>query len=153
TGLGSGACQEVFRRRAEGKRVGLAACLGAALRRGLSHITARALTFVTTGPGLLFLTLTRLVIWEDWGAGFLLVLVPAALCCLGLALGVYSGVQPTLAAGEAHVFAAFGSSGREAQRQPGKAAALAFGRLAVWLFALFNIHLGIQIGLELADTL
>src|SRR5262249_5481139 len=44
TGLGSGACQEFFRSRAEGKPVRLGACVGGALRRGLEHCAARAVT-------------------------------------------------------------------------------------------------------------
>ncbi|HZY84429.1 MAG TPA: hypothetical protein VFE78_06340, partial [Gemmataceae bacterium] len=44
TGLGSGACQELFRLRAEGKPVGPAPCLRGALRRGLEHGAARAVT-------------------------------------------------------------------------------------------------------------
>src|SRR5207244_2367543 len=50
TGLGSGACQELFRRRTSDMPVSLGACLGVALRRGLDHITAAALVGVFTLP-------------------------------------------------------------------------------------------------------
>src|SRR4051812_48459032 len=43
TGIGSGACQEVFRRRAEGAVPEFGDCLKAALRRGFDHVVARAL--------------------------------------------------------------------------------------------------------------
>ena len=42
TGLGSGACQEWFRARSEGKSASFTKCLNAAGRRGLSHTAARA---------------------------------------------------------------------------------------------------------------
>ena len=41
TGLGSAACQEVFRLRAEGAPVRVGSCLKAALRHGLPHATAQ----------------------------------------------------------------------------------------------------------------
>ncbi|HMC66734.1 MAG TPA: hypothetical protein VKI65_17495, partial [Gemmataceae bacterium] len=82
TGLGSGACQELFRRRAEGSAAGLAACLGAALRHGLDHAVARALLLLAAAPGLVLLLLAGLVVWRHAGAGFLLILIPATLFCL-----------------------------------------------------------------------
>src|SRR5437588_6739904 len=50
TGLGSGACQELFRRRTSDMPVSLGACLGVALRRGLDHITGAALVGVFALP-------------------------------------------------------------------------------------------------------
>src|SRR5438128_1527837 len=44
TGLGSAACQELFRRRAAREPVTLGGCLAAALRRGPQHAAGRALT-------------------------------------------------------------------------------------------------------------
>ena len=46
TGLGSGACQEWFRARAEGKTASFTNCLNAAGQRGLSHIAARAVALI-----------------------------------------------------------------------------------------------------------
>jgi hypothetical protein len=42
TGLGSGACQEFFRRRSEGRPAGVVGCLAASLRRGPEHVAVRA---------------------------------------------------------------------------------------------------------------
>ena len=53
TGLGSGACQEWFRARAEGKTPSFSSCLNAAGRRGLAHAAARAVA----------LTLPAFVFW------------------------------------------------------------------------------------------
>jgi hypothetical protein len=63
TGLGSGACQELFHRRADDRAVSLTACLGAALRGGVAHITARALTLVGILLGLAFLVVPGLSVW------------------------------------------------------------------------------------------
>jgi len=153
TGLGSGACQELFRRRAEGIPVTLLGCLAAAFRRGLHHATGRALVLTAAAPGLALLGVSGWVVWGRGGAGFLLLLVPALLFFLGLAIGVNSGVHSVLAAGDAHAFSAFRISGQEAQRQAGKTAALAFGRLALWLFAFLNLYLFVELLLLLADTL
>ena len=59
TGLGSGACQELFRRRAAGERVTLGACLRAALRRGPQHAAGRALVLLGVGLGSLVLAQKR----------------------------------------------------------------------------------------------
>jgi hypothetical protein len=63
TGLGSGACQAVFRRRAEEQPVTLLGCLGETLYRGLDHITIRAVVLVSSLLGLVALVLPGLAIW------------------------------------------------------------------------------------------
>src|SRR5438552_7994176 len=140
-------------RRSEGIPVTLLGCLAAAFRRGLHHATARALVLTAAAPGWCLLGLSGWVVWGHGGTGFLLFLVPALLFFLGLAIGVNSGVHAVLAAGEAPVFSAFRISGQEAQRQAGKATSLAFGRVALWLFAFLNLYLLVEIVLPLADPL
>src|SRR5207302_8058256 len=67
TGLGSGACQELFRRRTAGERVTLGRCLRAALRRGPQHAAGRALTLLGVGLGCLVLALPGLALWASVG--------------------------------------------------------------------------------------
>jgi hypothetical protein len=113
TGLGSGASQEYLKQRAEGQRAPLGVCLRAALRRGLSHVTARAL-------GLAGVTL-----------GGLLLILP------GAALGVANALaHPLIAAGKGSL----SESHRFAGRQFAKFVALAAGRFFVWLFVAANLH-------------
>ena len=50
TGLGSGACQDLLRRRAEGEPVALGGCLVRALRRGLDHAAAAAIVWAVLYP-------------------------------------------------------------------------------------------------------
>ena len=63
TGLGSGACQELFRRRASDIPVTLRGCLGASLRHGLVHVAARTLLLGVSLIGLLLLFVPGLVVW------------------------------------------------------------------------------------------
>jgi hypothetical protein len=116
TGLGSGACQEVLRRRAEGKPVGLGDCLGGALVRWLDHVTARALVLVGIFLGLWLLIMPGLAVW-------------AGACA----------VHPILAAGEARLFGALQGSAREAPRHAGKALAVTLCRLPLLLLAMVNL--------------
>jgi hypothetical protein len=130
TGLGSGACQEALRQRAEGKGPTLRACLRAAWVHGLDHVAARAL--ILTG-GLL-------------GGGCLL--LP------GLAVWVGgAAVHPVLAAGESRLFDALAAARRESQRQPGKAAAVVLSRLPLLVFAVLNLHTVFAGGLWIAERL
>src|SRR5262249_15347501 len=55
TGIGSGACQELFRRRASDTQVSLLGCLGAALRRGMDHVAGRTLMLTGCILGLFLL--------------------------------------------------------------------------------------------------
>jgi hypothetical protein len=138
TGLGSGACQEAFRRRAEGKPVGLGTCLGGVLRRGLDHATARALKV----PALLFAGILGILgfaaLWQSSPLA-----ATAALAILGLPVVVVlagsAAVHPILAAKELRLFEAAGASIRESSRQSGKAAALALCRCVLLLMATLNL--------------
>jgi hypothetical protein len=130
TGVGSGACQELFRRRVGGERVTLTACLRAALRRGPQHAAGRALTLV--GVGL---------------AGVVLVLP-------GLALWVSAGtVHAALATGDGQFFLAFREAARDARRQPAKATAVVLSRLPLLLVAVVNLFLLIAVLFWVAGSL
>lgn len=129
TGLGSGACQEWFRRRAAGERVTLGGCLRAALRRGPEHAAGRALTLLGVGLGGLFLALPGLALWVSVGT-----------------------LHPILAAGDGRLFAALADSARDAQRQPVKSGAAVLSRLPLLLLAVVNLHLLVQAGLWVAGS-
>jgi len=117
TGLGSGACQALFRQRAEGKPVLLSGCLKDALRRGLDHAAARALVLLTAITGGLILLLP------------------------GLAVQIAGATAHTLlASGDAHWSAALRESARQSQRHAGKAAAVMLARYAMLFLATLNVH-------------
>jgi hypothetical protein len=125
TGLGSGACQEAFRRRAEGLPVRLGPCLAAAARRGLWHISARAAVLTAALVG------------------------GACLAVPGLAVLVAcGGVHPALA-GDVRLFDAFQDAAREAPR----ALVVALARLALLAWAVLNLHLLAAVGLWVAGNL
>ena len=129
SGLGSGACQEVFRSRAEGKTPGLFACL-AALQQGWNHAAARGCIFLAFFLG-------------SW-----LIVMP------GLAVLVSAAaVHPILAAGETSFFRALRTATQESQRQPGKTAAVVLCRIPLALFAAINLFLAIRLGFWTADHL
>lgn len=130
TGLGSGACQEVFRRRAEGLPVGPGVCLWAALRQGLEHVAARALVLVGALIGVLMLGLPVLAVWI---AG--------------------ATVHPTLAGGRGRFFEALGEVFSGLPRQSGKATAVTLLRLPLLAFAALNLYFLVQIVLGLLDAL
>jgi hypothetical protein len=130
TGLGSGACQDLFRRRAEGLSPGLWRCLWAALRRGDGHVTARALVLA----GALFLS-------------------P---CLLLPGLAIWAGgstLHAILAEGGGRLFDAVRTAGRDLPRQSGKAAAVTLVRLPLLLLGVLNLFLLGLIGLYLAGEL
>jgi hypothetical protein len=130
SGLGSGACQEFFRRAADGAQPTLGECLGASLQRSGNHAAARGLIAAACFLG-------------SW-----LLLLP------GLAV-LMSGatVHPILAGGDRSFFAAWRSAGQEAQRQPLKAAAVMVSRFALLLFAVLNLYLLARVGLWTAEHL
>jgi hypothetical protein len=149
TGLGAGACQEVFRRRAEGKSASLDECLRATLRLGLAHAAARALVLTALAPGLLFLVLA-------WAGGNLTLFFLLALPCLlylAAIMTLTNSAHPIVAAGKDSAISALWASSREAQRQAGKAAALTAGRLALWIMAIVNAHVFVRTGLWVVDDL
>jgi hypothetical protein len=130
TGLGSGACQELFRLRAEGKRAGLGVCLGGALARWLDHVTARALVLVATLIGLGFLVMPGLGIWTGTGA-----------------------VHPMIAARELRLFDALRVSAREASRHAGRALAVTLCRVPLFALALANVVALTAVALWVAGNL
>jgi hypothetical protein len=152
TGPGSGACQEYFRRRSEGRPPGVITCLGAALRRAGGHVTIRAAVlgvcllgafgFVPwlAGANPVSSSLAALV-----GTGYLL--LPAAV--------VWSAAAPAHAAlagmeGRSGVFAEIG---RAARLDALKCAVVTLSRVPVLALAFFNLHLLVLIGLWAATNL
>jgi hypothetical protein len=152
TGLGSGACQELFRLRAEGKPVGPAPCLGGALRRGLEHAAIRSVTgamAVTCGALLLALGAQ-----EAPGLTGLLLLGLLAAAAVSLPLWVVlAPLHAVLATGRGRPGAGWGQVGREAFFAPGKAAAVTLGRLPLLLLTCVNLGLLVAAGLWVAGNL
>jgi hypothetical protein len=130
TGLGSGACQELFRRRADDVAVTVHGCLRWTLSRGWTHISARALALVAGLLGLALLILPGLAIWMFTAV-----------------------VHPLVAERDRGLWNAVGESARTAQRNAAKLAAIGFGRLAAALFLVLNLHLFIHITLWVAGNL
>src|SRR5262249_17556143 len=130
SGLGSAACQEVFRRRAEERPAGLLGCLAAACRGGWEHAAGRGRIFIA------------------WFFGSWLILMP------GLAVLISAAaVHPILASGEENLFRAWTASGQAGQRQPGKSAAVVLCRLPLLVLATINLFMAIHIGLWSAEHL
>src|SRR5262249_29206142 len=104
TGIGSGASQELLRRRADGRRVTLGVCLWGGLRRGAAHAAGRAAALLIALPGVaclamfLWLSLTR----ESTGLFAPLLLVGFFL--VGLALWLTHAVHPLIAGGDVGAF-------------------------------------------------
>ncbi|HZU37189.1 MAG TPA: DUF4129 domain-containing protein, partial [Gemmataceae bacterium] len=130
TGLGAGACQEAFRRLAQGKTPSLAECYAGAFRHGVYHVVARAVA---------------------WGGALV-----AAVCVVMPGLIVWIGTGPVhaiIAGEDARWWAALTTAGRECQRYPAKALIVALIRPVVLLFAAANLHLLIQGVLWAGSTL
>ena len=130
TGLGSGACQAVFRRRAEEKPVTILGCLGETLLHGLDHVTVRAVVLVSSLVGVLALVMPGLAVWAATATA-----------------------HPVLAAGPTHWFAALTVARQEGQRQPVKSAGVTLARLGLLLLAAINLHAILQIVLWTGDHL
>jgi hypothetical protein len=118
TGVGSGACQELFRRRAEDRPAPVLACLAAALRRGLAHAAARAAVLAGVVAGLMLLVMPGLALWA-----------------------AATPLHALLAAGPARSGGRLAEWGREAAFDPAKAALATLGRLPLLLLAALNLHL------------
>jgi hypothetical protein len=130
TGVGSGACQEFLRRRAENKPVGLGECLGAALWRGFEHSAVRAVMFLGVF------------------AGFLFLLVP------GCALWMYGATLHTLLADDkVPPHQRWSQFGREAVFDAAKASGVVLSRLPLLLLAVVNLHIFAVILLWVASNL
>jgi hypothetical protein len=118
TGIGSGACQEVFRRRADGKVATFGVCLRAALRRGLDHAAARAMLLPATLLGLGCLILPGITIWMACPA-----------------------VHALIADGKGRRSSDLKELGREARFNPVKTSAVVLTRLPLLLIGMLNLHL------------
>jgi hypothetical protein len=118
TGVGSGACQEWLRRRAEGAQAEVAACLAEALRRGLAHAAARATVLLSVLLGLLLLIVPGLAVWA-----------------------AATPLHALLANGRAASGGLMKELGREAAFDFGRAALVTVGRLPLLLIAALNLHL------------
>jgi hypothetical protein len=152
TGLGSGACQELFRLRAEGKPVRPGPCLGGAVRRGLEHAAARAVTGAAAATcGALLLALDA---QEAPGLTGLVLLGLLAATAVALPLWVVlAPLHAMLATGRGRPGGGWGQVGREAFFSPGKAAAVTLGRLPLLLLACINLGLLIGLCLWVAGNL
>jgi len=124
TGLGSGACQEAFRSRAEGRTPGLLECLRAAWQRGLEHAAARAVLIAAGFVGSLCLIMPGLALWIS-----------------------FTTVHPILSEGGSRLLPALTAAGHEVQRHPAKAAAVTLSRVVLLLLAVINLHMLVQLGL------
>jgi hypothetical protein len=130
SGIGSGACQELFRRRASDTPVSLRGCLGSALRWGFDHVAARTLMLTGCFVGLFLLMLPGLAAW-------------AALAT----------VHAWISAGESRVGSAAREAARALQRNGSKITAVTLARLAVTTFAALNLHVAVATGLWIAGNL
>jgi len=166
TGLGSAACQEAFRLRAEGAPIRWRACLRAVRRHGLDHMAGRTLIASAVVFSLLLLRLPMLIVSEPLAAALSTVepvlgffaaflswaLVLELLTFFAAVSGAWS-LHPIIAAGERRFLGAWRSAMQEAQRQAGKAAALALARPPLWALAALNLHLLVRAGLWVGDDL
>jgi hypothetical protein len=130
TGLGSGACQDLLRRRAAGDLAPLGACLAAALRRGFGHVAARGMVLLVVPVGLGYLLMPGLAIWM-----------------------AATGVHVQLAAARTGSLRQLRHIGREARFAPGKAAAVTLSRVPLLVLAFINLHLLVLAGLWVAGHL
>jgi hypothetical protein len=130
TGIGSGACQELFRRRASDMPVSLRGCLGVARRRGFDHFTARTLTLAGSLLGLLLLVVPGLAVWMSLAT-----------------------VHAWLVQGDRRLGEAVRESARALQRNSAKLAAVAAARIAATLFLAANLHVLIGVGSWIAGNL
>ncbi|MBY0522474.1 MAG: DUF4129 domain-containing protein [Gemmataceae bacterium] len=130
SGLGAGACQVLFRRRAEGKPVTLGGCLFDALRHGLDHVVVRSLVLLMTLIGLPFLLMPGLAVW------------------IGTATA-----HAILADGQVRWWKALDGAGKQGQRVIGKSSAVVLVRLPLLSLTFVNMHALIQIALWALDQL
>jgi hypothetical protein len=130
TGIGSGACQEWFLRRSEGKTARAGACLGAALRRGLYHAAARAAVLAAVLLGSACLVMPGISLWV-----------------------ASSTVHAVLVGDKERPLAGLRELGREVKFDPVKSAAVTLSRLPLLLLAFVNLHLFVKTGLWVGDSL
>jgi hypothetical protein len=153
TGLGSGACQEAFRRRAESKTATLLSCLGGALRRAPAHAAVCSLVLSMAAPGILWGVFTgHNMVTESVPLVWLLLLLGGQLW-IGSVLALSGPAHPRLAEGNDNWFSALLQAAVESQRQAGKALTIALGHQILVLLAIANLYLLVRLGLWVAGDL
>lgn len=153
TGLGSGACQELLRRRLEGTRVRLGGCLRVALGRAGGHLLGRGLTLLALLPGVAAGT-GAVALASSSGAAGLLLLGGFGLFLSGIVLCLTYAIHPVVATTDLTPFAALGTAlSRELQRGSTKAAAAAISRTGLLLITVVNLHLLVVAALYIAGEL
>jgi hypothetical protein len=130
TGLASGACQELFRRRAADEPVSARDCLAAALRHGLEHASARAALLCAVLFGLLLLLMPGLALWTS-----------------------STSLHALLAAGKGRSGGLLRELGREAAFAPAKATAVTLSRIPLLLFVALELHCLSKAVLWIVDNL
>lgn len=153
-GLASGACQELFRRRAAEEPVAVRDCLSAALRHGLEHAAARALLLclMLPGPCLLMVSFapgtSPILRFLGFLGGSLLTFL------LTFSLWTAStSVHVSLSAGAARSGTLLPELRRDVAAAPGKAAVLVLSRLPLLLLLALQLHLLGKVVLWSADNL
>ena len=168
-GLASASCQQVFLFRSRGEDVSLFRCLGGMMACALQHLSLRTLTlFPFVLAGMIGFALSNLVV--DDGAGpenllsLLLRLIAPGLTrpllfgmvALGLTRLVLSpslcSLHPLLSASSGSAAGAITESLRDGLRQPGKATNLLFAQNALFVLAVLNIHVCVQLGLSVVGS-
>jgi hypothetical protein len=158
TGLGSGACQEWFRARAEGKSASFTSCLNAAGRRGLSHAAARAAALTAAllflGTGLTTISLVEKpsgLLWAQLIFCFFVTFIAALLC---LVLWPFlATIHAFLSSGKKYSLADLGEYVRQARYDTTKTAVVTLSRLALLALLLINLHLLVEAGLWVLTSL
>jgi len=123
TGISSGACQEILRRRSSDMPVSLRGCLGAVRRHAPAHCAARTLALAGSFVGLVLLIVPGIAVW------------------MSLATAHTWLVQGNRRLGES-----VRESARALQRNSAKLTAVAGARIAATLFVAVNLHVLIRVG-------
>lgn len=130
TGLSSGACQELFRRRAADEAVSASGCLRAALQHGLEHVAARAVLLSGIAFGLLCCLLPGLLLWSG-----------------------STSLHTLLAAGKGRSGMLFHELRRDMAASPLKAAAITLSRLPLLWLLIIQLHVLAQAILWVLENL
>ena len=154
TGLASGACQVLFRRRAADEPVEVWICLSAALRRVLEHAAARSVLLALMLPGPFMLISVFL---PDMSPilrflGFLF----GSLLTFLLTVPLWSAstsLHVLLTAGAGRSESLWRELRRDVAAAPIKSAVLALSRLPLWLLLAVQLHLLAKVVLWTADNL
>ncbi len=154
TGLASGACQELFRRRTANQPADVRDCLIADLRHGLEHAAARGGLLCLTLPGPLLLIGSFL---PDASPilrflGFLFGTLLTFLLSLPL-WGASTSLHVLLSAGAGRSGTLLRELRRDVAAAAGKAAVLVLSRLPLWLLLAVQLHVLAKVVLWTADNL